>query len=58
MLVNPCFCALEKFFLPKGGLFYESFYSKETFYKIVKPEACIMLDIALSKGGPEAIAES
>jgi len=37
--------------------FYSSIYSDERIYNIAKPEACIMLDIALSKGGPD-IAES
>ena len=38
--------------------FYASFYNDPQIYKIAKPEGCALIDIALSKGGPEAIAES
>ena len=37
---------------------YESFYANKEFYDIVKAPSCALLDIALAKGGPEAIAES
>ena len=37
---------------------YESFYSDEDIYNIAKSPSCILIDIALAKGGPEAIAES
>eukprot|EP00112_Aurelia_sp_Birch-Aquarium-sp1_P011565 Seg2428.3 transcript_id=Seg2428.3/GoldUCD/mRNA.D3Y31 product="hypothetical protein" protein_id=Seg2428.3/GoldUCD/D3Y31 len=37
---------------------YASFYSNERIYSIAKPPSCILLDVVLSKGGPEAIAES
>ena len=38
--------------------FYQSFYCSEKVYSIAKLESCILMDIALAKGGPEAIAES
>lgn len=38
--------------------FYKTFYANENIYKIAGKPMCILLDIALSKGGPEAIAES
>ena len=38
--------------------FYESFYSNKDLYEIAKPPTCVLLDIALAKGRPEAIAES
>ena len=38
--------------------FYQSFYCNEKVYSIAKPESYILMDIALAKGGPEAIAES
>ena len=38
--------------------FYKSFYSNKDLYDIVQPPSCALLDIALAKGGPEAIAES
>eukprot|EP00112_Aurelia_sp_Birch-Aquarium-sp1_P002639 Seg12942.1 transcript_id=Seg12942.1/GoldUCD/mRNA.D3Y31 product="hypothetical protein" protein_id=Seg12942.1/GoldUCD/D3Y31 len=37
---------------------YALFYSNERIYSIAKPPSCILLDVVLSKGGPEAIAES
>ena len=37
---------------------YASFYSNERIFSIAKPPSCIILDVVLSKGGPEAIAES
>jgi len=37
--------------------FYSSFYSIKEFYDKVKPPSCALLDIALAKLGPEAIAE-
>lgn len=37
---------------------YASFYSNKRSYSIAKPPSCIVLDVVLSKGGPEAIAES
>ena len=37
---------------------YASFYSDENIYSIAEPPSCILLDVALAKGGPEAIAES
>ena len=37
---------------------YSSFYSNEEIYSIAKPPFCAFIDIALAKGGPEAIAES
>ena len=37
---------------------YQSFYCNEKVYSIAKPVSCILLDIALAKGDPEAIAES
>ena len=39
-------------------LFYQSFYCNEKVYSIAKPELYILMDIALAKGGPEAIPES
>ena len=38
--------------------FHQSFYCNEKVYNIAKPESCILMDIALAKGSPEAIAES
>ena len=38
--------------------FYESFYSNKEVYTVAKSAACVLLDIVLAKGGPEAIAES
>ena len=38
--------------------FYQAFYCNEKVYNIVKPESCILMDIALAKGSPEVIAES
>ena len=38
--------------------FYSSFYAGKNVYMIAKPHSCAILDFALSKGGPEAIAES
>ena len=38
--------------------FCQSFYNNPRIYDIAKPESCILIDIALAKGGPEAIAES
>ena len=40
------------------SLIYESFYNSQSIYNIAGKESCALLDIALSKGGPEAIAES
>ena len=40
------------------NFFYQSFYCNEKVYSIAKPESCILMDIALAKGSPEAIAES
>lgn len=37
---------------------YNSFYSNKEIYHIAKPPTCIILDIILAKGGPEAIVES
>ncbi len=37
---------------------YASFFSNEKVYSIAKPQSCILLDVALSKRSPEAIAES
>ena len=37
---------------------YKSFYVNEEIYSIAKPPSCAIIDIVLSKGGPEAIAES
>lgn len=37
---------------------YGSFYSNPEIYSIAKPPSCALLDIALAKGGPEAITES
>ena len=37
---------------------YKSFYANEEIYSIAKPPSCAIIDIVLSKGGPEAIAES
>ena len=37
---------------------YASFYSNEVIYSIAKPPSCILIDVALAKGGPEAITES
>eukprot|EP00794_Sanderia_malayensis_P001887 gene1887-2140_t len=37
---------------------YQSFYADKEFYDKVKPPSCALLDIALGKGGPEAIAGS
>ena len=39
-------------------LFHQSFYCNEKVYSITKLESCILMDIALAKGGPEAIPES
>ena len=36
---------------------YASFYNNEAIYKKGRP-SCALLDIALAKGGPEAIVES
>ncbi len=38
--------------------FYSSFYNNKEIYSIAKPPTCILLDIILAKGGPEAKAES
>jgi hypothetical protein len=38
--------------------FYRSFYSNKDIYNVATPSSCALLDIVLSKGGPEAIAES
>ena len=38
--------------------FYRSFYSDKDIYNVATPPSCALLDIVLSKGGPEAIAES
>ena len=40
------------------NFFYQSFYCNEKVYSIAKPESCILMDIALAKGSPEAITES
>jgi hypothetical protein len=37
---------------------YSSFYSQEEVYSIAKVPSCVMIDVVLAKGGPEAIAES
>ncbi|CAB3992085.1 Hypothetical predicted protein [Paramuricea clavata] len=37
---------------------YSSFYSQEEVYSIAKAPSCVMIDVVLAKGGPEAIAES
>ena len=37
---------------------YKSFYANEEIYSIAKPPSCTIIDIMLSKGGPDAIAES
>jgi hypothetical protein len=37
---------------------FKSFYANEEIYSIAKPPSCAIIDIVLSKGGPEAIAES
>ena len=37
---------------------YASFYNNEAIYKKAGRPSCALLDIALAKGGPEAIAES
>ena len=37
---------------------YASFYSQEEVYSIAKAPSCVMVDVVLAKGGPEAIAES
>ena len=37
---------------------YKSFYANEEIDSIAKPPSCAIIDIVLSKGGPEAIAES
>ena len=37
---------------------FKSFYASEEIYSIAKPPSCAIIDIVLSKGGPEAIAES
>ena len=37
---------------------YKSFYAIEEIYSIAKPPSCAIIDIVLSKGEPEAIAES
>ncbi len=49
--------SVEKVRLNEGHV-YESFYSNKEFYDIVKAPSYALLDIALAKGGPEAIAES
>ena len=38
--------------------FYRSFYADPEIYTIAKPPSCVILDIILAKGGPEAIVES
>lgn len=38
--------------------FYSSVYSNEDVYSVATTPSCALLDIALSKGGPESIAES
>lgn len=40
------------------SMLYESFYNNEKVYQKAGQPVCAMLDIALAKGGPEAIAES
>ena len=37
---------------------YASFYANKVIYTFAKPPSCVILDFVLSKGGPEAIAES
>ena len=37
---------------------YASFYSNEEIYSVATMPGCILIDVALAKGGPEAIAES
>ena len=37
---------------------FKSFYANEEIYSIAKPPSCAIIDIVLSKGGLEAIAES
>ena len=37
---------------------YSSFYENETIYSKAGIHSCIIIDVALAKGGPEAIAES
>ena len=36
----------------------QSFYKQKGFYDMAKPPSCALVDIALAKGGPEAISES
>lgn len=40
------------------SIIYESLYNNENIYTVAGQPVCAMLDIALAKGGPEAIAES
>ena len=37
---------------------YSSFYENETICSTAAIHSCIIIDVALAKGGPEAIAES
>ena len=37
---------------------YKLFYGNEHVIEVASKEACVLMDIALAKGGPEAIAES
>ena len=37
---------------------YETIYTNETVYSLIRPERCMAVDISLGKGGTEAVVES
>ena len=56
VVINELLCASVNGFEPHFKV-YASFYSDENIYSIVEPPSCTLLDVALAKGRPEAIAE-